>query len=63
MASTFLLAATRRHLSELGVELGIKVNLHTPRCICEGNVSCDWYGETRFRFVQERLRQYGRGWR
>ena len=28
-----------------GVELGIKVNLHTPRCICEGNVSRDWYGE------------------
>ena len=31
--------------SELGVELGIKVNLHTPRCNCEGNVSRDWYGE------------------
>ena len=31
--------------SELEVELGIKVNLHTPRCTCEGNVSRDWYGE------------------
>ena len=30
--------------SELGVELGIKVNLHTPRCICEVNVPRDWYG-------------------
>ena len=34
MASTFLLAATRRHLqSRRGEERGIKVNLHTPRCI------------------------------
>ena len=30
--------------SELGVELGIKVNLHTTSCICEGNVPRDWYG-------------------
>ena len=29
--------------------LGIKVNLCTPRCICEGNVSRDWYWETCFR--------------
>ena len=32
--------------SELGVELGIKVNLHTPRCFCEENVLRDWYGCT-----------------
>ena len=31
--------------SELGVELGIKVNLHTPR-ICEENVPRDRYGNT-----------------
>ena len=31
--------------SELGVELGIKVNLHTPR-ICEENVPRDGYGNT-----------------
>ena len=30
---------------EEGVDLGIKVNLHTPRCTCDGNVSRDWYGE------------------
>ena len=31
--------------SELGVELGIKVNVHTPR-ICEENVPRDGYGST-----------------
>ena len=31
--------------SKLGVELGIKVNLHTPR-ICEENVPRDGYGST-----------------
>ena len=31
--------------SQLGVELGIKVNLHTPR-ICEENVPRDGYGST-----------------
>ena len=31
--------------SELGVELGVKVNLQTPR-ICEENVPRDGYGST-----------------
>ena len=36
----------RRHLQSWErEELGIKVNLHAPRRICERNVSSDWYGK------------------
>ena len=47
MASSLLFFAGRDKTSssELGVELGIKVNLHTPR-ICEENVPRDGYGNT-----------------
>ena len=52
MASTFLLAATRRHLQSRE-ESGINVNLHTPRCI-----GCLVWG-TCFQIVQV---LQSRGW-
>ena len=42
MASTIFAGRHATSSSELGVELGIKVNLHTPRCTCEGKVPSDW---------------------
>ena len=53
-------------------ELSVKVNLITPCCTCEGNVSRDWYEKTCFpdcsgaaesSLARVRLRQCGRRWR